>query len=145
MRARKTTHGKSKTREYGIYHGAKSRCTNPNHRAWRYYGGRGIEFRLPEFALFFAKLRHCPPGWTLERVNNDGHYEFGNVKWATRREQANNQRNNRKYKNQISIAPRPAQTAAQCATKFNVPLAAVQALQVRLRVSVDHIAEERAS
>jgi hypothetical protein len=128
------THGLSKTREYSIYHAAKGRCTNPNHKNYADYGGRGIEFRLSSIELFVAELGLCPPGETLERINNDGHYELSNLKWATRRAQANNKRKYRKRRNRIS---RPAQTVAQCATEFNVPLGAVQALQAHIRASQD--------
>jgi hypothetical protein len=129
------THGMSKTREYRAYQAAKARCTNPNHQAYADYGGRGIEFRLPDFVSFFAKLGLCPPGRSLDRIENDGHYEFGNIHWATRSEQERNKRKRRKRNNRLLIAPRPTQTAAEWATEFNVPLDAVQALQARIRAS----------
>jgi hypothetical protein len=130
-----STHGMSKTRIYRIYHGAKRRCTDPNHKNFAGYGGRGIEFRYPSFEEFFAERGLPPEGMTLERIDNDGHYEPGNCKWATRREQANNKRKYRKRSNRISIASRRTQTVAEWATEFNVPLNAVQALQARIRAS----------
>jgi hypothetical protein len=129
------THGLSKTREFRIYHAAKARCTNPNHKNFADYGGRGIQFLLPSVEQFVAKLGLCPPGHTLERINNDGHYELNNLKWATRRDQSNNRRKYRKRSNRISIAARQTQTVAGAATEFNVPLDAVQALQARIRAS----------
>ena len=75
-----------------IYHAAKQRCTNPKDPRYRDYGGRGIEFRFNSFAEFFADIGPRPVGHTLHRVNNDGHYETGNVRWATPKEQAANRR-----------------------------------------------------
>lgn len=73
-----------------IYKGAKSRCTNPNTRQWHNYGGRGIKFKFNSFEEFLNELGPRPTGYTLDRVNNDGHYEVGNVKWSTRQEQNRN-------------------------------------------------------
>jgi len=84
--------GGKRTREYRSYESAKARCQNSNNRDWNLYGGRGIEFRFDSFEAFYAELGSRPKGMTVDRVNNDGHYEVGNVRWATDKEQANNRR-----------------------------------------------------
>jgi len=78
------------TVEYRSYQMAKDRCTNPKNNRWKYYGGRGIRFLFTSFEQFFAELGLRPPRMTVDRINNDGHYELGNVRWATRKEQRNN-------------------------------------------------------
>lgn len=88
-------HGMVGTPTYESYHGAKQRCTNPNAHNYERYGGRGIQFRYASFKDFFADLGVCPPGLTLERRKNHGHYERGNCTWGTSIKQANNKRNNR--------------------------------------------------
>jgi len=85
-------HGARHTPEYGIYASAKTRCTNPNHKYWKNYGGRGIRFLFVRFEQFLATLGPRPSGMTLDRVNNDGHYEPSNVRWATRSQQQRNRR-----------------------------------------------------
>jgi len=89
--ARFTTHGRSKTPEYRSYCHAKERCTNPKSADWHRYGGRGIEFRFDSFEAFLAEVGIRPtPSHSIDRINNDGHYEPGNVRWATARQQARN-------------------------------------------------------
>jgi hypothetical protein len=51
------------------------------------YGGRGIKFLFDSFEQFFAELGPRPKGKTLDRIENDGNYEPGNVQWATPTEQ----------------------------------------------------------
>jgi len=73
------------------------RCHNPSNRQYGNYGGRGIRVcsRWFSFAAFLEDVGERPPGTSLNRIDNDGNYEPGNVSWATRFEQANNQRKNR--------------------------------------------------
>jgi len=85
-------HGMSNTPEYQSYCSAKSRCTRENHQDWQNYGGRGIKFLFASFKDFYAELGPRPAGTTLDRINNDGNYEPGNVRWSTFSEQAVNRR-----------------------------------------------------
>jgi hypothetical protein len=87
-----TLHGLRRDPLYAVYHAAKDRCENPNNPRYHCYGGRGIRFRFTSFPEFLAALGPRPDGLTLQRINNDGHYEPGNVCWATYKEQALNRR-----------------------------------------------------
>lgn len=81
------------TPEYQIWCGIISRCTNPRSAAWIYYGGAGIAID-PTFRDFptFLKEIGLRPGkeWSVDRIDARRGYEPGNVRWATRAEQANN-------------------------------------------------------
>lgn len=89
------THGMSKHPAYKSYKAAKTRCTNPRQRAWKHYGGRGIQFRLPEFDEFWEIMgASWFEGASIDRIDNNGHYEIGNVRWATDTQQGFNRRNN---------------------------------------------------
>lgn len=88
--------------EYAIYCAAKSRCSNPKKPEFHNYGGRGIEFRFDSFNEFISEIGFRPNRrMTLDRINNDGHYERGNIRWASRLQQA---RNTRIYKNKHAVA-----------------------------------------
>lgn len=93
---RHVTHGMRKSSEYNAFLGARSRCTKPSNNRYEYYGGRGIEFRFSNFEEFFAAVGRKPSRFhSLNRINNDGYYEAGNVEWATVSEQNLNQRQRR--------------------------------------------------
>lgn len=66
--------------------------TNSNASNWGKYGARGIKFLFTSFEQFFAELGPRPEGMSLDRIENDGNYEVGNVRWATLEEQNSNRR-----------------------------------------------------
>lgn len=78
--------------------GAIQRCYNRNSTAYKYYGARGIEvctdWMMPRgIDLFILHIGKKPsPAHSIDRIDNDGNYEPGNVRWATWEQQAGNRR-----------------------------------------------------
>lgn len=107
-------HAVSKRPEYVAHRKMLERCTNPACNAWPNYGGRGISVHLPwiqggerdgvqktGFELFYADVGPRPgPGYSLGRIDNDGPYAPGNVRWETWREQNQNKRDTRLLEHQ---------------------------------------------
>jgi hypothetical protein len=92
------THGLSGHPLYSVWYGMVRRCTVPTARDYPDYGGRGISvyeqwLGMPDGLLrFAADVDERPEGWTLNRIDNDGNYEPGNVEWATPKQQGGNKR-----------------------------------------------------
>lgn len=84
--------------EYRSWKAMKSRCCNPHHTHAAWYGDRGItvcEEWQNSFEAFFRDMGPKPsPAHTLDRRKNERGYEPGNCRWATKREQRLNQRQN---------------------------------------------------
>ena len=87
--------------EYQVYDQAKHRCIDPDHVSYKNYGSRGIRFLYTSFAEFLKDVGPRPDGrtqsgkrpiYTLDRINNNGHYEIGNCRWATWQQQARSRR-----------------------------------------------------
>jgi hypothetical protein len=95
---RMLTHGMSRTREYHIWAKLIQRCEDPNHRAFKYYGGRGItvcERWRSAFENFNSDMGPRPSSrYSVERKDNSRGYEPSNCVWATAKEQARNTRRN---------------------------------------------------
>lgn len=92
-------HGHSKSRLYSVWTNMKTRCLNPNDDYYEGYGGRGIRVCnewMQDFSSFYewANKNGYEEDLTIDRVNNDGHYEPNNCRWVKLDVQMNNKRNN---------------------------------------------------
>lgn len=92
-------HGKPlmQSRTFRSWTSMLCRCTNPKHRYFNRYGGRGVAVceRWMLFDNFLADMGERPQGMSLDRIDNSGGYEPKNCRWATQREQHNNKSSNR--------------------------------------------------
>jgi hypothetical protein len=98
----KTIHGFARTSIYSRWKNMRMRCSNEKDPAYSDYGGRGITVfeewadkkGFPKFYEYVETFLGGPPkpGYSLDRINNDGNYEPGNLRWADRSTQRKNKR-----------------------------------------------------
>ena len=77
----------------------KSRCNNPSDTAFKHYGGRGISVceewtnSFLSYYNYVSKLNNYDVDrYSIDRINNNGNYEPGNIKYSTQSDQMANQR-----------------------------------------------------
>ena len=98
MKDQNRTHGMKSHKFYDLWYQMLYRCENPACKDYRLYGARGISVHESwhDARVFIAwiegHLGPRPRGHSLDRINNDGNYEPGNVRWATRLVQQGNMR-----------------------------------------------------
>lgn len=84
--------------EYKTWIAIKGRCYNQSHQDYPKYGGRGIRVSkawLQSYEQFLRDMGPRPKGLSIDRIDVNGDYEFGNCRWATSETQSNNKRTNR--------------------------------------------------
>jgi len=92
------THGLSRHPLYGTWRKMRRRCENPDVKDYPHYGARGIKVcaEWRDVAAFItwieANIGPRPARMSLDRINADGNYEPGNVRWATAAQQSANRR-----------------------------------------------------
>jgi hypothetical protein len=86
--------GPKNTPENLIYHAMMHRCYDASDKAYSRYGGRGItvcERWRTDWRTFVKDVGLRPTSFhVLDRTDNDGNYEPGNVHWVTRKESTDN-------------------------------------------------------
>jgi hypothetical protein len=86
------------TPEYRTWLSVRNRCNNPKAKDFDLYGGRGIAIcsKWDSFPAFLSDVGTRPSQQhSIDRIDSNGHYEPGNVRWASSKEQARNTRRNR--------------------------------------------------
>lgn len=89
---------RNRTKEYRAWAHIKGRCLNPSDKSYPAYGGRGITISpvwAESFEAFLEDVGRAPSSdHSLDRIDNDGPYAHGNVRWADRHTQIRNTRRN---------------------------------------------------
>lgn len=93
-------HGETNSYLYRLWENMRRRCYSPAQTNYHLYGGRGIKVHEPwrlSYLQFATDIRSTigerpSAKYSIDRIENDGHYEPGNVRWATAKQQGANRR-----------------------------------------------------
>lgn len=121
--ARSLKHGMTYTPTYASWSTMIQRCTNHKNPRFKDYGGRGItvcDRWLNSFDDFYADMGERPEKMTLDRIDVNQNYELINCRWATKKQQSRNLRNNR-----IAIINGQRKTAVDIAEEYGVKYATI--------------------
>jgi hypothetical protein len=130
------THGLTKTKEYSLWRSINQRCYNPKCNIFKYYGMRGITNYWKDDSSSFLEYiitdlgKRPTKNHSIDRINNSLGYFPGNLKWSTKKQQANNRRPPCQYKRDPLIIKRDKEivtlfklenlTKVQLAIRFNL-------------------------
>ncbi len=126
------THGKTGTKEYGIWAAMKQRCYDPNKDNYHRYGARGIKVCdewLNNFEQFYKDMGDCPEGLTIERKDCNGNYCKENCVWDSKNMQG--------YNTNIRINNTSGRTGVYC-VKPNTWTAAIGAEDKLIHLGTFH-------
>lgn len=119
------SHGRTKSPEYKSWCHMKDRCLNPKNHKYINYGARGIRVCkewLDSFENFLADMGDKPgPGYTIDRIDNNGNYCPSNCKWSTPKEQSNNRRSSA-----FVLYKGKKMTISECADTAGIPYGSIQ-------------------
>lgn len=114
----KRKHGMDGTPVYKIWVHMRQRCQNPKAPNYRLYGGRGISVCQAwwKFENFLSDMGDRPsPEYSIDRIDSNGDYEPSNCRWATKTQQSNNSRTNRRLEHKGMVM-----TMAEWASKLGM-------------------------
>lgn len=115
-------------RLYRIWNTMLQRCENPKSDAYQNYGGRGIKVceRWHDYRLFHQDvIEGYQSHLTIDRIDNDGHYQPGNTQWSTRKIQNRHNRHTVLNEDDVIFIRQSIMTTAQIARMLQVSYSVV--------------------
>lgn len=124
QRRPRESHGMNGTPMYYVWRAMISRCTLKSHPAYQRYGARGISVCdrwRDSFVAFYADMGDRPSSeHSIDRINNDGNYEPGNCRWATKVQQQRNMRSNRVTAATAPLIRADSRSRAEVAAEYGI-------------------------